>query len=337
MSSNRGGGRKQDPVWLHYEQAVVPGKTGCRATCKYCKKEMMGIVARMRTHLSQCSSKDAVTETPACSLRALPTTVSDPGPVSNPTAPPNKKLKCLGDIKTFVKTTTANEKQAIDVQVARFIYATNSSFNLVENEEFLALIEMLRPGYRPPSRKEIGSELLELVYEKIYAVCKEKVEGKTVSMELDGWSNVHNDPLICCSVTTAEGDTFLTSTIDTEDERHTADNLEKIAEEAIKKAEETLGCKVRSFVTDNASAMKKMRSQLGVHNPVITYPCSSHVVDRLAKDVDTSSVKSEVVSIAKYFKNIISQVPGTRKKGVERFLFPLMSTGIVLQTALNHI
>ena len=87
---------------------------------------------------------------------------------------------------------------------------------------------MLRPGYRPPSRKEIGSELLELVYEKIYAVCKEKVEGKTVSMELDGWSNVHNDPLICCSVTTAEGDTFLTSTIDTEDERHTADILKKL-------------------------------------------------------------------------------------------------------------
>ena len=123
--SNRGGGRKQDPVWLHYERAVVPGETGCRATCKYCKKEMMGIVARMRTHLSQCSSKDAVTETPACSLRALPTTVSDPVPVSNPTAPPNKKL-CLGDIKTFVKTTSANQKQAIDFQVAHFIYAINS-------------------------------------------------------------------------------------------------------------------------------------------------------------------------------------------------------------------
>ena len=90
--SNRGGGRKQDPVWLHYEQAVVPGKTGCRATCKYCKKEMMGIVDRMKTHISQCSSKDAVTETPACSLRALPTTVSDPVPVSNPTAPPNNHL-----------------------------------------------------------------------------------------------------------------------------------------------------------------------------------------------------------------------------------------------------
>ena len=62
-------------------------------------------------------------------------------------------------------------------------------------------------------------------------------------MELDGWSNVHNDPLICCSVTTTKGDTFLSSTIDTNDERHTADNLEKIAEEAIKKLKKLLVAK----------------------------------------------------------------------------------------------
>ena len=101
---------------------------------------MMGIPERMRSHISQCSSKDAVTETPACSLRALPTTASDPVPVSNPTTPPNKKLKFLGDMKSFVKTTTAIEKRAIDVQVARFVYATNSSFILVENEEFFSLL-----------------------------------------------------------------------------------------------------------------------------------------------------------------------------------------------------
>ena len=122
-------------------------------------------------------------------------------------------------------------------------------------------------------------------------------------MELDGWSNIHNDPVICCSVTTSEGDTFLTSTIYTEDQRHTADNLEEIAEEAIKGAEESLGCKVTSVVTDNAANMKKMRSQLGVHRPVITYPCAAHVADRLAKDVDTCAVKSDIVMIAKYFRN----------------------------------
>ena len=69
------------------------------------------------------------------------------------------------------------------------MYANNSSFNLVENTEFLKLIALLHPGYRPPSRREIASELLEHVDDQVYDACKEKVEGKTVSMELDGWSN----------------------------------------------------------------------------------------------------------------------------------------------------
>ena len=71
--SNRGGGRKQDPTWLHYERTVTPGKWGSKATYKYCKKQIQGIADRMKGHISKCSSKDApVTETPACSLRALP-------------------------------------------------------------------------------------------------------------------------------------------------------------------------------------------------------------------------------------------------------------------------
>ena len=122
-------------------------------------------------------------------------------------------------------------------------------------------------------------------------------------MELDGWSNIHHEPIVCCSITTHEGDTFLTSTIDTGYERHTGDNLEVIAEKAIKQAEENLECTVSSFVTDNASNMKKCRNQLQDAQPIITYPCSAHILDRLAKDVDTSNIKSDIVTIAKYFRN----------------------------------
>ena len=49
-----------------------------------------------------------------------------------------------------------------------------------------------------------------------------------------GAINVHNDPVICCSVATAKGDTFRTSTIYTKDERHTADNLEKMQRKLLK-------------------------------------------------------------------------------------------------------
>ena len=183
---------------------------------------------------------------------------------------------------------------------------------------------MLHPGYTPPNRRALANILLDKVHEDVYISCKEKVKGKSVSMELDGWSNCKNDPLICCSVTTTEGDTFLTSTIDTEDERHTADNLEIIAEEAIEKAQQTLGCNVRSLVTDNAAAMKKMRNQLSnKYSSVITYPCSSHVADRLAKDIDTCDVKHEIVTIAKYFRNHHLPSAWYKKEGGKKLPIPI--------------
>jgi len=33
-------GRKQDSVWLYYVKLANPGKTGCRAKCKQCGKDM---------------------------------------------------------------------------------------------------------------------------------------------------------------------------------------------------------------------------------------------------------------------------------------------------------
>ena len=95
---------------------------------------------------------------------------------------------------------------------------------------------MLRPGYSPPSRLAVGTTLLNEVHGEAYTICKEKVNGKPVSMEVDGWSNITNEPVVCAYITTYDGDTFLTSTIDTQDERHTGDNLEVIAESAIQQA-----------------------------------------------------------------------------------------------------
>jgi len=41
---------------------VVVGKSGCRAKCKMCGKELQGIVAQMKHHFSQCQSAQKETE-----------------------------------------------------------------------------------------------------------------------------------------------------------------------------------------------------------------------------------------------------------------------------------
>lgn len=56
------GGRKKDPIWQYFieKSNKSNGKTGSRATCKKCKFELQGIVARMKTHWEVCQKTEAV-------------------------------------------------------------------------------------------------------------------------------------------------------------------------------------------------------------------------------------------------------------------------------------
>ena len=48
--------RQLDSVWNYFEKVVQIGKTGCRAKCKRCSKDIQGIVARMKCHVDICSA-----------------------------------------------------------------------------------------------------------------------------------------------------------------------------------------------------------------------------------------------------------------------------------------
>lgn len=89
--------------------------------------------------------------------------------------------------------------------------------------------------------------------------CKVFLEGKTVCLSLDGWSNIHNEPIICVVVHTKDGDAFLVHTVDTSGNPHTSDYLVTFA---IIECEGSFGCQVRSVVTDIAANVAKMRSEL---------------------------------------------------------------------------
>ena len=59
-------------------------------------------------------------------------------------------------------------------------------------------------------------------------------------MMLDGWSNVHNEPIVCVSVNTPEGESYLTETVDTSCHSHTAEYLEEVAMSAVTSTEQRL-------------------------------------------------------------------------------------------------
>ena len=121
---------------------------------------------------------------------------------------------------------------------------------------------MLRPGYHPPNRHKVSNELLDELYGLMQSECAEQLVGNNVFMMLAGWSNIHNEPVICVSVTTSDGDSYLNETVDTSGHAHTAEYLQEVVTSAVISTEQRYGCRVGTFVTDNASNMVKMRRQV---------------------------------------------------------------------------
>lgn len=209
-------GRKQDAVWLYFDKTVTPGKPGCRAACKKCGKHMQGLVKRMKQHQNDCSVDANVPE----DTQQDATDTIIPGPstpnhravtpapiVSTPTTSRKrvgspmsstrvKLFKQDTTLDSYIMQTTKAEKELLDLQLARYIYATNTSFSAVEHRELKKWAEMMRPGYHLPSRFDVGGKLLDSVHESSLGDCRDQIQGKTVCMSLDGWSNIRMEPVV---------------------------------------------------------------------------------------------------------------------------------------------
>ena len=224
---------------------------------------------------------------------------------------------------TFIIKTSSDKKHEIDKQIDRVVFATNSALQFVDNNEFKILLELLRPGYKGPNSHTVSSILLNEIHKECEEKVKEKLEGKTVSMAIDGWSNIHNEPIVCASITDHNGFSIISETIDTSGNQHNADYLEKISNEAIISAQEKYSVKIGSFVTDNAANMVKMRKNVKNNDTfLISYGCSAHYLNLLAKDLNIDGVKPHIVAVMKYFRNC--HLPGAwyRAAGGKKLVMP---------------
>ena len=129
MPQRQNSGRKRDQVWNYFE-TLANG----RAKCKDCAFDIVPLVERMKKH------------------RLIHDGNEDEGV-------PTKQLK----MDPHVSKTTPEEKSKLDMKVAKFYYACNIPF-IAASPAFKEMIEMLHPGYRPPTRKEIAGQLLDQVH-----------------------------------------------------------------------------------------------------------------------------------------------------------------------------
>ena len=136
--------------------------------------------------------------------------------------PTTKKPKtCQSQMPSYCMKTDAATSNQLDLQIARSFYACNIPFNVAGHKEFKAMISLLRPGYSPLNRKDLSGRLLDCVHDHIHEHIARELHNKDVTLVQDGWSDIHNNPVIATSIHTGSKSYFLNA-VDTGSNQKTA-------------------------------------------------------------------------------------------------------------------
>ena len=152
----------------------------------------------------------------------------------------------------------------------------------------------MRPGYTPPSEYQLQGPLLDTVYGELRKDMESELEGKFGTLIQDGWSDIHNYPILSHTVVTPSGQAYLINAIETKDSIKTA---EYCASKFMDTVEELkiLGCTVVAGSTDNCNVMIKMRKTILERNPdLLLYGCTPHMLNLLCEDVSPKPIVAKI-------------------------------------------
>lgn len=316
-----GGGRSKALEWEYVVR--LPNN---KARCKFCNHEVSGKVERIRRHLEKCSKfmennnseviENENIEIETETTKSSQSTATMPGSKKMPlklksnfeNQPPSKsKRQKTSNLDQFVTKTTKTQQSDIDLKVAEFFYTCNIPFATVENSGFLKMVNVLRPGYVPPNRKQLSGPLLDEVYNmyenKMATILFEQESNRPITLMLDGWSSCKNDPILASSIHTGNSSMLLSSK-DCCSDKKTAEYHVQVAEENIKFCKDKFDRQIFAIVTDNENKMKSFRKQISEKYPaILTYGCSAHYLNILEKVVSPNTVLKHLIEIQTYMRN----------------------------------
>ena len=168
------------------------------------------------------------------------------GSVASPPAKKTKIVHCVQPtLSEFSVKTSNNLKHTLDVAVAKFFYANKIPHLVANNEHFLNLINLLRPGYKPPCDKDLSNKLLEEVHSEVEKKIENEVkkDNATLNFNVDGWTSVNSKPISAVTVQ-VDQTPYLVSAKDAGSQTKDADFCVNEVREAHKKVKEKYGKEV---------------------------------------------------------------------------------------------
>ncbi|XP_039309059.1 uncharacterized protein LOC120358549 [Solenopsis invicta] len=211
-------GRKKDSIRKHFYEITKGTKTILK--CQVCENEVSNKACRLRKHFEKCTKKQDAKEDICDSTEG--SSGSETEDSNNPAINISRKRR-KPDVQVqiqqlkqqklnqFLLKTTETDKQKLDLSLASYFYSSGVPFRHSENFYFKKMISDLRPGYTPPNRKKLAGELLNKIYNKTQEDAKNHLNGKSVTLIQDGWSAIHNEPVIASCVSDGEKSFFLSS------------------------------------------------------------------------------------------------------------------------------
>lgn len=195
---------------------------------------------------------------------------------------PKKRKQC--HITSHIIKTNSKQQLELDILAAKFWYASGLAFNAANTSYWGSFVSKLRPGYVPPTAYRLRESLLNSVYEELKTKMENQISGNDVVIVQDGWSNIHNEPILSHCIICL-GKPYFLETIECREHKKSADYVYKILMDNIKRLE-SLKCRVVGFVTDNCSTMKSLRSIMKSQNEdIFSYGCYSHLLNNLCQDI----------------------------------------------------
>lgn len=129
-------------------------------------------------------------------------------------------------------------------------------FIIVEDVEFIKLVNMLNPGYSLPSRKTLSTSLLPVLYNEIYKKVQSDIEvnAQYVALTTDAWTSLKNESYTAITVHFIDQNCELKSYLLSCAKfsmRHTSENIKDCLQNIVRQW--GLQNKIAACTTDNAS------------------------------------------------------------------------------------
>lgn len=267
-------------------------------------------IAAMPSSAPSAAGQSSASGTIACQIASHPsrtlsrTASNQAAGSSHSVAKAAKPIKRQKTLAGFVDTFTRAQQVSLEDDIAKWIYGTGLSLSTTSQGLFKKMMAKARPGFKVPSAKKLGTNLLE----KHYAIESKRLEdivakASRIAILSDGWTSQTADNLINY-ILIIDGKSYFKEVTMTGSEAHNAENMARDFRRVI----DSIGPeKVIGITTDNAGNMvKSVRLLKETHPRVIGLGCASHKMNLLAGDIcglpSMADVLDHAVKVTKFFK-----------------------------------